>query len=63
MEGREVYEQTKKTIKNSIHWHFALLEKGPQNSAWVDPPLIRAMPERKRFLDALASLESIIWHD
>ena len=27
--------------------HF--LKKGQKNRAWVDPPLIRAMPERKRF--------------
>ena len=32
------------------HLWGALLEKGPKIQAWVDPPpLIWAMPERKRF--------------
>ena len=54
-------KQPKKTIKSAIHWHFwrnrlflltknALLERGPKNSGrGSPPPLIRAMPERKRF--------------
>ena len=49
------------TVKSSIHWHFwrnrlflltknALLEKGLKNLGMGrPPPLIQAMPERKRF--------------
>ena len=35
---------------DSFYWpkmHF--LKKGQKIRVWVDPPLIRAMPERKRF--------------
>ena len=35
---------------DSFYWpkmHF--LKEGQKMRAWVDPPLIRAMPERKRF--------------
>ena len=35
---------------NSFYWpkmHF--LKEGQKIRAWVDPPLIQAMPERKRF--------------
>ena len=36
------------------------LNKGQKNWAWVDPPpLIRAMPDRKRFFLLMSSLSSI----
>ena len=34
--------------------HF--LKKGQKIRAWVDPPLIRAMPEKKRFFQWISSL-------
>ena len=40
-------------------------KKGQKIRAWVDPPLIRAMPERKRFFSSLMSSlrnEWLLWH-
>ena len=36
-----------------------LLKEGQKFQAWVDPPLIRAMPERKRFFPLTPSLNQI----
>ena len=59
-EERGIYQQPKKQLKvqyigifeemDSFYWpkmHF--LKKGQKIRAWVNPPLIRAMAERKRF--------------
>ena len=49
---------------DSFYWpkmHF--LKKGQKIRAWADPPhpLIRAMPERKRFFRLMSSLMDSMW--
>ena len=36
-------------------------KKGQKIRAWVDPPLIRAMPERKRFFSIDVFPKAISW--
>ena len=38
-------------------------KKGQKIRAWVDPPpIIRAMPERKRFFQLMSSLISVVFY-